>query len=100
MLIETSFKHEKTAKCINGIETLFMGIFALVLPYVYQIYNKNFINILKSAGVIIFGYYLIKICITFYRIKNEYYRDKDDFIKEDEDESEFEDDDDLEEDEN
>ncbi len=92
MLIESSYKQENTEKCINGIETLLMGIFTLALPYIYQIYNNTFINAIKSAAIIIFGYYLIKSCIVFYNIKNKYYREKEDFVKEENNDSEFDDD--------
>ena len=96
MLIESSYKKEDLAKCINGIETVLMGIFTVTLPYIYQIYKTNFINTLKIAGLIIFVYYLIKSSIVFFNIKNKYLRAKEDFTKDENVGYDLDDDDDEE----
>lgn len=84
MFIESAYKKEELSKAVIGLESLCIGIFTLVLPYIYQIYNENFVNILKIAGLIILCYYLIKSCFIFIHMKNKYVNDNQDFIDNDE----------------
>lgn len=94
MLIESSYKEEKINKCINGIETLIMGIFTLFLPYILQIYTTQYIRSLKISGSIVFVYYLVKSIIVYISNRNKYIRAKDDISKDDGEKSELEEDDD------
>ena len=92
MLIESSYKEEKINKCINGIETLIMGIFTLFLPYILQIYTTQYIKSLKISGSIVFVYYLVKSIIVYISNRNKYIRSKDDILKDDGEKSELEED--------
>ena len=96
ILFEISFKKESASKCVIGIETLVFAILTLSLPYIYQIYHGTFTNLLKSAGIIIFGYSIVKACITFYNSQNKYFREQDNLVIEDDD-NEFNEDDEDEE---
>lgn len=91
MLIETAYKEDKASKCINGIETLLVGIFTLVLPFILQTYTENYIKALSIAGITILVYYIIKSVIVFFLNKRDVLRDKDDVAKE-KDENELDDD--------
>ena len=82
MQIEVSFKNEETKKCISGIEILLMAVYTLTLPYISQLYNSNFKNILFISGGIIITYYIVKSIIMFAKNKKEFLRFKEDFIKE------------------
>ena len=82
LFFEYAFKNDDTKKCINGIEILLMGIFTLSLPWIYQVFTNSFINALKIVGVLVILYYLIKTLITFFKLKGEYLRAKDDYVKE------------------
>lgn len=96
VLFEISFKKESASKCVIGIETLLFAILTLSLPYIYQIYHGTFTNLLKSVGIAIFGYSIVKACITFYNKQNRYFREQENLVIEDDD-NEFNDDDEDEE---
>ena len=98
LLIESAYKNEKASTCANGLETLAMAIFTLILPYVYQIHKNEFIKTIKYAGMVVGVYYIIKMIIVFLGNKKKYLRSKEDFIKDEEPDSEFDDDDDDDED--
>lgn len=90
--IESSYKKEKINNCINGIETLIMGIFTLFLPYILQIYTTQYVKLLKISGSIVFVYYLVKSIIVYISNRNKYIRSKDDISKDDGEKSELEED--------
>ena len=90
--IESSYKKEKINNCINGIETLIMGIFTLFLPYILQIYTTQYVKLLKISGSIVFVYYLVKSIIVYISNRNKYIRSKDDILKDDGEKSELEED--------
>lgn len=90
--IESSYKKEKINNCINGIETLIMGIFTLFLPYILQIYTTQYVKLLKISGSIVFVYYLVKSIIVYISNRNKYIRAKDDILKDDREKSELEED--------
>lgn len=90
--IESSYKKEKINNCINGIETLIMGIFTLFLPYILQIYTTQYVKLLKISGSIVFVYYLVKSIIVYISNRNKYIRAKDDILKDDGEKSELEED--------
>lgn len=92
MLIESSYKKEKINNCINGIETLIMGIFTLFLTYILQIYTTQYVKLLKISGSIVFVYYLVKSIIVYISKRNKYIRSKDDISKDDGEKSELEED--------
>ncbi len=98
LLIESAYKNEKASTCANGLETLAMAIFTLILPYVYQIHKNEFIKTIKYASIVVGVYYIIKMIIVFFCNKKKYLRSKEDFIKDEEPDSEFDDDDDDDED--
>lgn len=85
VMLEISFNKEDSKKCITGIETLFMGIFTLSLPYMYQIYNGTFMNLVKSSAIIILGYCIVKMSFALYNNQSKYFRMQDDLVKEEAD---------------
>lgn len=85
MLIETAYKEDKVTKCINGIEALGMGILALVLPYILQMYTDSFKKVISIAGISILVYYFIKSIIVFFINKRQMRIAKDDISKEKDD---------------
>ena len=84
-LFEVSYKKDDSQICLSGIETLVMGIFNLALPYIYQIYNHNFIKIIVSALIIIVGYYIIKLGVVFYKKQTKYLRLQESIVNEETD---------------
>ncbi len=95
LLIESAYKEDKVSKCINGIETLIMGIYTLVIPYILQIYTQNFIKILWITGASISIYYIIKSIIAFIINRNKFLRNKNDISKEESVSSELEEDEEI-----
>lgn len=81
MLIESAYKNEKASTCANGLETLAMAIFTLILPYVYQIHKNEFIKTIKYAGMVVGIYYIIKMIIVFFCNKKEILKVKRRFYK-------------------
>ena len=94
LLFESAYKEDKMVKCVNAIETLIMGIFSLVLPYILQIYTDKFVNILWISGIVITSYYIIKSIYVFIRNRRRFLRAKNDVSKEDDVVSEIEEDED------
>ena len=82
MQIEVSYKNEDSSKCISGIELLLMGIYTLTLPYISQLYNSKFMNILFTSGGIVTIYYVIKSIIVYEKNKRKFLRSREDLIKE------------------
>ena len=79
IVFEYSYKKDNGTTIIHGIEILITAIITLFLNYMTSIFvNRAYILIITCISVIYIFYFIIKSLIIVYKMKKQYFKEKDD----------------------